>query len=127
MAATDDKVPKIGLIGLPELPDYRFAGFEIIETLKLPSGIIYPLLKRIEDRNWATASWVRPSYHDKPLTPTLPRAVLRYSLTNPGREAGLWYLGKHATFIAEIAPSIVFRDHTQNTRRIEYLEKYYSA
>lgn len=62
--------------------DYRY-GFEIMEFTGLPSGTVYPILRRLEGAGWVRSSWEET---DEAHEEGRPRRRY-YELAAPGREA----------------------------------------
>jgi PadR family transcriptional regulator, regulatory protein PadR len=55
-------------------------GFDILEATGLPSGTVYPILRRLERDSLAASRWEDPVKAQRELRP--PRRY--YELTNPG-------------------------------------------
>jgi PadR family transcriptional regulator PadR len=64
--------------------EYRF-GFEIMEVTGLPSGTVYPALRRLERDNLVTSNWEAEAKASKEQRP----ARRYYKLTPQGRGAEL--------------------------------------
>jgi DNA-binding PadR family transcriptional regulator len=47
------------LAALLEEPDADRYGLELMAATGLPSGTIYPILRRLQDAGWVTADWER--------------------------------------------------------------------
>ena len=62
--------------------EYRF-GFEIMEVTGLPSGTVYPALRRLERDGFVDSSWEAEDEASKEQRP----ARRYYTLTRAGREA----------------------------------------
>src|SRR5207248_8669720 len=58
-------------------------GFDIMDVTGLPSGTVYPALRRLEDAGLVTSQWERPQIAHRELRP--PRKY--YDVTPDGREA----------------------------------------
>lgn len=108
---------------LPEIyamhTPYAFAGFEVSEAMQLPTGMVYPLLHRLEAQDLACGDWAIPDHSAHTYKPTKPRLAIRYTLTDKGKELAEKMLTKHIDYLIEIADRVVFRDHAHNTSTIE--------
>ena len=58
-------------------------GFDIMDAAALPSGTVYPVLARLEERGYVRSKWEAPSIAQKGRRP--PRRY--YAITVTGREA----------------------------------------
>jgi DNA-binding PadR family transcriptional regulator len=58
-------------------------GFDIMDVTGLPSGTVYPALRRLEDAGLVASQWERPQIAQRELRP--PRKY--YDVTADGREA----------------------------------------
>ena len=58
-------------------------GFDIMDITGLPSGTVYPALRRLEDTGFVESKWEKHEIAQKELRP--PRKY--YELTRAGREA----------------------------------------
>ena len=74
-------------------------GYSIMETTGLPSGTVYPALRRLEQDGLIRAQWERQSIADKEQRP--PRKY--YKLTAPGKSA-LEASRKRYPLLARFAP-----------------------
>lgn len=65
---------------LLDAPDEETYGFELVKVTGLPSGSVYPILRRLEDENIITA-------REEAIDPTArrPRYRIYYRLTADGR------------------------------------------
>ena len=80
--ASDPRLSYTGLFVLQALSQgYRF-GFDIMEVTRLPSGTIYPALRRLEALGLVTSDWEKDL---KARKEGRPRRRY-YELTKPGRE-----------------------------------------
>jgi len=58
-------------------------GFDISDITGLPSGTVYPALRRLEEAGYLTSKWEHPK-----ISQAEPRPARKYyELTRPGREA----------------------------------------
>jgi PadR family transcriptional regulator, regulatory protein PadR len=57
-------------------------GFDILDATGLPSGTVYPILRRLEEERLAASRWEEPTKAQREQRP--PRRY--YELTNDGRE-----------------------------------------
>jgi PadR family transcriptional regulator PadR len=58
-------------------------GFDIMEAAALPSGTVYPVLARLEERGYVRSKWETPAIAQKDKRP--PRRY--YTITAAGRDA----------------------------------------
>jgi DNA-binding PadR family transcriptional regulator len=58
-------------------------GFDIMDATGLPSGTVYPALRRLESNGYVTSKWEKSATAQKALRP--PRKY--YAITRTGREA----------------------------------------
>jgi PadR family transcriptional regulator PadR len=58
-------------------------GFDIMDAAALPSGTVYPVLARLEERGYVRSRWETPAIAQKDKRP--PRRY--YTITAAGREA----------------------------------------
>ena len=58
-------------------------GFDIMNAAALPSGTVYPVLARLEERGYVRSKWETPSIAQKDRRP--PRRY--YTITAAGRDA----------------------------------------
>ena len=77
-----------------ESPGEWFYGYDLSKRLGLPSGTLYPILMRLEDRSHLETRWTEPTEGGRP-----PRHM--YRLTTAGRA---WA----ATAVAEPNGAIAF-------------------
>jgi len=61
---------------------YRY-GFDIMDVTGLPSGTVYPALRRMEESNFVRSKWEKQSIAQRELRP----ARKYYELTKTGRSA----------------------------------------
>ena len=78
-------------------------GFDVSRATGLPSGTVYPALRRLEDNGWVTSEWVLSENN---------RRARFYTITRAGRthlraEASVWFRYAGAvTQVLRSAPSI---------------------
>ena len=58
-------------------------GFDVMDILGLPSGTVYPALRRMEEAGFIDATWEKPQVAQREARP--PRKY--YQLTRSGRDA----------------------------------------
>ena len=81
MAAADPALSFTGLFVLQAVSQGRRFGFDIMEVTELPSGTIYPALRRLEALGFVTSGWERD---EKARKEGRPRRRY-YELTAAGR------------------------------------------
>jgi PadR family transcriptional regulator, regulatory protein PadR len=80
-------------------------GYTAMEATGLPSGTVYPALRRLEGDQLIRSQWERPSAADAALRP--PRRY--YKLTRSG-ETALEVLRKRHPLLAKLAPNEEVQD-----------------
>jgi PadR family transcriptional regulator PadR len=80
--AADPKLSYTGLFVLQALSQEHRFGFDIMEVTGLPSGTIYPALRRLEALGLVTSDWEKDLNARKEGRPRRRY----YELTQPGRE-----------------------------------------
>ena len=80
--APDPRLSYTGLFVLQALSQGHRFGFDIMEVTRLPSGTIYPALRRLEALGLVTSDWEKDL---KARREGRPRRRY-YELTKPGRE-----------------------------------------
>ncbi|TMQ99248.1 PadR family transcriptional regulator [Actinomadura soli] len=64
-------------------PAREWYGLEMVQATGLPSGTVYPIITRLEQRGWITSRWEEPAEHE---AEGRPRRRY-YQLTKEGTEA----------------------------------------
>jgi len=74
-------------------------GFELVKATGLPSGSVYPILRRLEDRGWLTA-------REEVIDPDArrPRHRIYYRLTGEGRCVAREAIRDHAVALRSLSP-----------------------
>jgi PadR family transcriptional regulator PadR len=74
-------------------------GFELVKATGLPSGSVYPILRRLEDRGWVTS-------REEVIDPHVrrPRYRIYYRLTAEGRRVARDATQDHAAALRGLSP-----------------------
>jgi DNA-binding PadR family transcriptional regulator len=76
-------------------------GFDIMDAAALPSGTVYPVLARLEERGYVRSKWEPPSTAQKDRRP--PRRY--YTITAAGREALATSIEHYRTLGHRVSPT----------------------
>ena len=87
------------LQALIDAPNEETYGFELVKVTGLPSGSVYPILRRLEDEKIITA-------REEAIDPTArrPRYRIYYRLTSDGRRAAREATREKATALRHLNP-----------------------
>lgn len=82
-----------------EAPADETYGFELVKATGLPSGSVYPILRRLEDRGWLTA-------REEVIDPSArrPRHRVYYRLTAEGHRVAREATRDHAAALRSLSP-----------------------
>lgn len=82
-----------------DAPSDETYGFQLVKATGLPSGSVYPILRRLEDRGWVTAreEVINPDAHR-------PRHRVFYRLTGEGRRVAREATREHAAALRSLSP-----------------------
>jgi PadR family transcriptional regulator PadR len=74
-------------------------GFALVKATGLPSGSVYPILRRLEDRGWVTA-------REQVIDPDArrPRSRVYYRLTAEGRRVARDATREHVAALRSLSP-----------------------
>jgi DNA-binding PadR family transcriptional regulator len=81
-----------------DAPSDETYGFELAEATDLPSGTIYPILRRLEDEGFLKSRWAEVD------TGSQRRRRRYYELTGEGRRAAQAATAEHRSALRLLAP-----------------------
>lgn len=82
-----------------EAPSDETYGFELVKATGLPSGSVYPILRRLEDRGWVIAREEVINSEAR-----RPRYRVYYRLTAEGRRVARAATREHAAAVRSLSP-----------------------
>lgn len=101
MSAGEVKLSHTAALILQAIDSGHVYGFGVMEVTGLPSGTVYPALRRLERDELIRSQWERQSIADKELRP----ARKYYQITRAGRTT-LDAAQKRYPLIAKLVPSV---------------------
>ena len=83
---------------LMDAPSDETYGFELVKVTGLPSGSVYPILRRLEDNGWVVA-------REEVIDPEArrPRVRIYYRLTGEGRRVARAATREHAAALRSLS------------------------
>jgi PadR family transcriptional regulator PadR len=87
------------LAQMMDAPADETYGFQLVKATGLPSGSLYPILRRLEDRGWVTS-------REEVIDPDArrPRHRVYYRLTAEGRRVAHEATREHAAALRSFSP-----------------------
>ena len=87
------------LLEMMDAPAEETYGFELVKKTGLPSGTVYPILRRFEDQGWVAARAEVIDPHAR-----RPRHRIYYQLTPEGRSTARQAIGDHKAMLRSLSP-----------------------